>query len=32
MAYYDADPLRQVVDPAFDATMDKLVEIARRLE
>jgi nucleoside-diphosphate-sugar epimerase len=32
MAYYDADPIRQVVDPAFDATMDKLVEVARRLE
>jgi nucleoside-diphosphate-sugar epimerase len=31
MAYYDADPTRQVVDPAFDATMDKLVEVARRL-
>ncbi len=32
MAYYDADPLRQVVDKAFDATMDRLVEVARRLE
>jgi nucleoside-diphosphate-sugar epimerase len=32
MAYYDADPLRQVVDPAFDATMDRLVEIARRFD
>jgi nucleoside-diphosphate-sugar epimerase len=32
MAYYDADPLRQVVDKAFDATMDKLVEIAGRLD
>ncbi len=32
MTYYDADPIRQVVDPAFDATMDKLVDIARRLE
>ena len=31
MAYYDADPIRQVVDKAFDATMDKLVEVARRL-
>ncbi len=27
MAYYDGDPLRQVVDPAFDATMDKLVDL-----
>jgi nucleoside-diphosphate-sugar epimerase len=32
MAYYDADPIRQVVDKAFDATMDKLVDVARRLE
>jgi nucleoside-diphosphate-sugar epimerase len=32
MAYYDADPLRQVVDKAFDATMDELVDVARRLE
>jgi nucleoside-diphosphate-sugar epimerase len=32
MAYYDADPSRQVVDPAFDATMDKLVEIAGRID
>jgi nucleoside-diphosphate-sugar epimerase len=32
MAYYDADPIRQVVDQTFDATMDKLVEVARRLE
>jgi len=32
MAYYDGDPIRQVVDKAFDATMDKLVEMARRLD
>jgi nucleoside-diphosphate-sugar epimerase len=32
MAYYDADPSRQVVDQAFDATMDKLVAIAHRLD
>ena len=32
MAYYDADPIRQVVDKSFDAAMDKRVEIARRLE
>jgi nucleoside-diphosphate-sugar epimerase len=32
MAYYDADPLRQVVDPACDATMDRLVAVARRLD
>jgi nucleoside-diphosphate-sugar epimerase len=32
MTYYDGDPIRQVVDPAFDAAMDKLVEIAHRLE
>jgi hypothetical protein len=32
VAYYDADPLRQVVDKAFDATMDKLVEIAGRID
>lgn len=31
MTYYDADPIRQVVDPAFDATMDHLVEVSRRL-
>ncbi len=31
VAYYDADPLRQVVDPILDATMDRLVEIAGRL-
>jgi len=32
LAYYDADPIRQVVDKTFDATMDKLVEVARRLQ
>jgi nucleoside-diphosphate-sugar epimerase len=32
MAYYDADPIRQAVDKTFDATMDKLVEVARRLD
>ena len=32
MAYYDADPIRQVVDRGFDATMDKLVDVARRLD
>jgi nucleoside-diphosphate-sugar epimerase len=32
LAYYDADPIRQVVDQAFDATMDKLVQVAQRLE
>jgi hypothetical protein len=32
MAYYDADPIRQVVDKSFDATMDPLLEVARRLE
>jgi nucleoside-diphosphate-sugar epimerase len=32
MAYYDGDPIRQVVDPAFDAAMDRLVEIEQRLE
>jgi nucleoside-diphosphate-sugar epimerase len=32
MAYYDGEPARRVVDPAFDATMARLVELARRLE
>ncbi|MGD0836184.1 MAG: NAD-dependent epimerase/dehydratase family protein [Polyangia bacterium] len=31
VAYHDADPLRQVVDGAYDATMDRLVDIASRL-
>jgi nucleoside-diphosphate-sugar epimerase len=31
MAYYDGDPIRQVVDSAFDATMDRLVEVSRHL-
>jgi hypothetical protein len=31
MTYYDADPIRQVVDKVFDATMDKLVEVAGQL-
>ena len=32
LAYHDADPLRQVVDTSLDATMDRLVDLARRLE
>lgn len=32
MAYHDADPIRQAIDKSFDATMDRLVEVARRLE
>jgi nucleoside-diphosphate-sugar epimerase len=31
MAYYDGDPLRQVVDPAFDAATDALLEVAGKL-
>jgi nucleoside-diphosphate-sugar epimerase len=31
MAYYDGDPIRQVVDSGFDATMDRLVEVSRHL-
>jgi nucleoside-diphosphate-sugar epimerase len=32
MSYYDADPFRQTVDPALQATMDRLVELAKLLE
>jgi nucleoside-diphosphate-sugar epimerase len=32
LAYYDADPSRQVADKVFDATLDKLVDIAHRLD
>jgi nucleoside-diphosphate-sugar epimerase len=31
LAYYDSEPSRQVVDRAFDATVDKLVALADRL-
>ena len=31
LAYYDGERSRQVVDPAFDATVDKLVALAERL-
>ena len=32
MAYSDAEPSRQVGDHSCDATMDKLVEIAGRID
>ncbi|MES1171857.1 MAG: NAD-dependent epimerase/dehydratase family protein [Bacteroidota bacterium] len=30
LAYHDADPARRIVDPALDATMDRLVALAER--